>query len=143
MISEHRKLDSAAALRVEHDEVRSRIALARKALEGNFDWDDAERALMALEAHMLRHFALESIDGYLSEAIARRPNDAATAEKLLAEHVTLRDRLADLRRIAHRRLDRDLLREALDTWIHILGVHERAENQLVHRIYVEDIEGTD
>ena len=96
-----------------------------------------------LEACLLSHFQLEETGGYMSEALRLAPRYHARAEDLREQHETLTCQMRALcelveisgpSREAWCELERRLARFGRE-----LLAHERAENELMSRILLEDI----
>ena len=128
-----------SALRAEHALVASNIAECREALEGEFTWDAARRAVIRLREELEKHFELEERGGYLDEVLARAPEHAKAVADLLGEHNRMRGELATLLACVLVARSRGDARHELDRLLDGLAVHERREHELVQLALAVDV----
>ncbi len=132
--SEHAALFACA------EELRG--ALARAAARAAA-WPDAPelgRLLTEFQRRILAHLEAEERSGVLERAAVSEPRFARRAEALRVEHEQLRARLAALVDEAPG-LAASSLRGGFEGFCSMLHVHERAENELLQSVYLDDIGG--
>jgi hypothetical protein len=104
------------------------------------DWRArVDAALLEAEAALAAHVAAtESPDGLFAEVMEQAPRLAHAVEKLRAEHVTLREALAELRRLAAEAPPEEVYERTLP----VLGAfsqHRHRGAELVYDAYNVDI----
>ncbi len=143
----------SAVMQVQHGELRSQLGGLSDLMVALRD-DAAARAAEGVSAFILLsdlrrsladHMAFEERDGKLQAAVDEAPRLARGAEQLLRQHDEFREGLQRLCEEAEAAL------AAPDAWEAIcqgfaevrnaLLEHERAENELMRRAYVEDLGG--
>jgi len=134
MRSEHMGLEAIAA--------RVEALLARLAADAasRAEASRAEALLSELRRRLRAHLDREERDRILERAAAVEPRLQPGAERLLAEHAELRDR-ADRLVASVRVWGWVEVQRRFATFREGLTAHERAENDLLHAAYLEDLGG--
>lgn len=133
----------ARAIEKEHHELAETFRSMRELFATQFAWDDVERALDRLQERVSRHFALEEEGGYMSEVLKSHPHLDSEVNQLHAEHREMRVDLADLLAKARSRLDRVIVRDIFQEWLHRQQRHEARENRLFQLAMNTDIGNKD
>lgn len=132
---------ASGSLAAEHAALRPRIVELRTLLEGDFSWDEARVALVQFRSALQLHFALEESGGYLSEVLARAPEQATTLARLESEHSRMR---ADLTRLLAEALvarEKADLRQSVREFLTGLAEHEKCENEVSQLVLATDEPG--
>lgn len=114
----------------EHAELGEHIGEVREIFEADpIDWSRLAHVLLALEANVARHFAVEETDGYLAEAPNQTSSVQREIEDLRGQHMAMKRELRTIRALCGNRDAR--IREALEAWLSTLADHEHRENALL------------
>jgi len=132
--SEHETLAAAAA---RLDEELGRLAAQGAEVAAG---PEAEALAEAFRGRLLAHLESEERSGILERAAAREPRLDRRVQALCEQHAELRERVDGLVAEAAASTPR-LLHERFVAFRRFLGAHERAENDVLHRAYLEDLGG--
>jgi hypothetical protein len=134
-----------AEIRVQHDAVLTHVDRLERLLHGEARGLPNARARMlvrqhldALHAVLVDHFAAEEDGGYMSEVLRPRPDLAARASVIVAQHGAILHAFETTRAMApHTSLS--VLGEAVDALLLRLRKHEAAERRLVEDAVMQDL----
>ena len=149
-----RRIDPVARLRHEHEELRIQLAKTQQGVAERANdlragrWIGRRRRacpkeLVELELALLRHFQLEEEGGALADVLQVAPRYFGRAEALQAQHAGLARELGAIRELG------ELCGRSPECWSELelrlatfarkLQSHERAENEISSRVYLEDL----
>jgi hypothetical protein len=138
----------AEHVRAEHHHFRRLIHDLRHAFDVSFvsptietNIAAAREKLASFRTELLAHFAHEEEGGYMDEAVARLPSLSHNADKLLAEHASLRTSLDNLLKrleTAHKAATEwDACRAEFARFVEQISLHETNENWLLNQGFNE------
>jgi hemerythrin-like domain-containing protein len=100
--------------------------------------------LSSLREHLEKHFEFEEMGGFMEEVMKALPNISPQVESLRRDHQILAFEINDL----YRRAERLILNsgptsreigEDIKHFLHSLHKHERKENELILRVFLDDV----
>ena len=143
MVTKRRLSVMEAAIR-EHRMLEKKLAHLNLQLERReVPLSDIVRLLEKLKTFFLHHFQLEEEGGLFEEAVELAPHLSRLANKLVAEHQVLIERLDGLLRFARRGTGQPLcwrmLMLRLRDFTKLLQQHEAEENGMLQMAYGDDL----
>lgn len=123
-------------------DISAELKRLRAEPEHQHDAGGLGRMLGDLDVHLGRHFELEERHGLLGEDAQVSTTTQRRADELLLQHAELAREVAALRDAAERAAAgalSDDFADGLQAFLHHLGEHERAENELVQGLVVDDV----
>lgn len=136
---EHQRISAAAK------EVKDLVERPVSPREGDSGWMNSVRdSLLSLDSHLKTHFAFEEFGGFMEEVVSVSPNSSPQVERLKQEHQTIHAECDKLCRMASGGSQQTSeLRKGTLHLLELLNRHERAENDLVQRVLMDDLGTTD
>ncbi|MCG8585124.1 MAG: hemerythrin domain-containing protein [Pirellulales bacterium] len=127
----------------EHRELLAVTRRIREALDAHRGGKSSLPTMFSeLASHLTAHFAFESEDGYLSEALENAPHLQSQADELESQHPKLLAAVMEMRDLVNREEESDgwwqQLVDRFDSFSEMLIEHERDENRLVQEALDRD-----
>ena len=141
----------ASQLKKEHDYIDEitrkieKLVAAIKPQRPALEWSSSLlENLSSLREHLEKHFEFEETGGFMEEVMKALPNISPEVDSLRRDHQILFFEINDLYRRAERLIldsgptSREI-GEDIKHFLRLLRVHERKENDLVLRVFLDDV----
>jgi hemerythrin-like domain-containing protein len=141
----------ASQLQKEHDyilEITVKIESLLKATsrqKQTVDWSSSLlESLSLLREHLERHFDFEETGGFMEEVVRVLPNVSQQVERLKSDHQIMMYEINDLYQRAEKLIlyNGSVIKKIeldIKHFLQLLGDHEKKENQLVFRVFLDDV----
>lgn len=135
-------------IRDEHEALRQLLGHLHQVLTGRTQMPDHVAEMIAsLRKHLTTHFREEEEDGFFDEIVEQAPRLSGQAGQLCEEHISLREAVEELDRVAATKTGSASWWEEVTERFHRLSKklmhHEHKENELLQDAYENDIGAKD
>lgn len=127
----------------DHKALKDQMAKIELTLqERNVSIAEASRVLAQFGDRLVQHFALEEEGGYFAEAMLQAPQLVSQANALMDQHAQLCTKIRNLAVISTSVEDEGRWKEIQNRFAQFLAelrIHERSEDDLLQKAYVDDL----